>query len=477
MNQARRKIAIGMLLLMTTGAAGVFAADANLPAPPTAAAQADARKTIKQLLQSEYADKSQPGRQALARKLLHNATTSADDAAARYVMLTEARDLAIDCGDVNTALAAVSQITSKYDVPPAEGALVAFTSLRKLQLPPVPESEVAIDALEAIDAALANGEVDGAGKLAVIAEAVAPRTADPDITAAARERAADVRAIDAEFRRTAPDRKTLHDIPDDPKANLFVGKYLCFQLGKWDEGLDLLDKGSDLKLHNLAALEKSKPSDPKSILKLADDWATLAESSHGIPRGHQLSRAMALYRKALPSLSGLEKIRVTKVLDASIVSVRPWDSTLYVTTSGVKKGLDLGRAGRNAGRQLLIQFQVKANPPSEEAILLTKRFKESDGSLTVILRSSGEIGLAGDGSFYHTDMTSKTVVSDGKWHTITVEKQGEMARLFVDHVFEGELKTLAQFNSVSPWSLGWHEVWGHGALDAEFRHIWIEAWK
>ncbi|MDB5291398.1 MAG: hypothetical protein JWL69_2639, partial [Phycisphaerales bacterium] len=103
MNQARRKIAIGMLLLMTTGAAGVFAADANLPAPPTAAAQADARKTIKQLLQSEYADKSQPGRQALARKLLHNATTSADDAAARYVMLTEARDLAIDCGDVNTA--------------------------------------------------------------------------------------------------------------------------------------------------------------------------------------------------------------------------------------------------------------------------------------------------------------------------------------------------------------------------------------
>ncbi|MDB5302267.1 MAG: hypothetical protein JWO87_3930, partial [Phycisphaerales bacterium] len=439
----------GLLLLFTIDLATPSTSHAKLAAAPSTAAQTDSRKSVRQLFQNEYADRSTAGRQALARKLLRQAATNADDLTLRFVLLTESRDLASEGGDANTALAAIGQIAASYEVTPADGPTAAFAALRKLSLPPMQASEVAIAALNMIDLALADGDVEGAVKLVASAEAIATRTGDPDIVAGVRERAADIRAAEAEYRRLAGDRKTILDMPDDPRANLAVGKYLCFQLGKWDEGLKMLARSADTKLQKLAKLETADPSDPKAISQAAEGWAAMAEASHGLVREHQVAHANALYRKSLPSLMGLEKIRSAKAIDAARESVRPWESMPLITVAD-SKGVNLGRAARSVGEQFLIQFDVKTTA-DRESVLLTKRHKSEEGSITVILEGSGTVDAAGDAGFYRVDVRGKTAVNDGQWHTITVEKQGQMMRLFVDHVFEGEAKTLKQFTSASPW--------------------------
>ncbi|HWE94534.1 MAG TPA: hypothetical protein VG269_11275 [Tepidisphaeraceae bacterium] len=469
------RLAGGLLLFAAVVAGSPSPSRAKLAAAPSAAAQADAKKSLKELFQKEYADRSAGGRQALARALLRQAASSSDDPGLRFVLLTEARDFAAEAGDVNAVLFASGRLVGEYEASPTDGAATAFSALRKLQLPPVQESEIAIAALRAIERTLADGDIDGAVKIATAAEAVAPRTGDPDIIAGVRERVADVRAADSEYRRLTADRKTLADNPDDPKASLAVGKFLCFQLGRWDEGLDMLARASDPKFQKLAKLDKSAQSDPRLLSQAAEGWAGLAETSRGLAHGHQAARANSLYRQAIASLTGLEKIRAMKAVDEGRQSVRPWESTPLVTTAN-SKGLDLGRASRAAGEQFLIQLDVKTTA-SGESVLLTKRLKPDDGSITVILESSGCADAAGDGGFYRVDVHGKTVINDGLWHTITIEKQGRSMKLFVDYAYEGETNTLAKFASASPWTLGWHGGWERGALDAEFRHVWIEAWK
>jgi hypothetical protein len=94
-----------------------------------------------------------------------------------------------------------------------------------------------------------------------------------------------------------------------------------------------------------------------------------------------------------------------------------------------------------------------------------------------LLTDGGVISAAADASFYKEELTGKRIVNDGIWHTVRVEKEGKVLRLFVDGVSEGKLDVRPDLSSTSPWMLGWHGPWNSGALDAEFRHVRIETAK
>ncbi len=94
-------------------------------------------------------------------------------------------------------------------------------------------------------------------------------------------------------------RAALEKSPEDPKANLDLGKLLCFDLGEWAEGLPLLAKGGDKEW--AAAVEKDlgpKPTVFHSV-EAADAWFTL--SAKNKPLASQLkARAMVHYAEAWP---------------------------------------------------------------------------------------------------------------------------------------------------------------------------------
>src|SRR5262245_60920295 len=92
--------------------------DSRLP-PPDAAAQKNAEKLVRDIFKDEYNRKDAVSRRALAQKLIKQAGETADDPTSRFVLLSEARDLAADGGDVRTALAAAQQLAKTYAVDPA----------------------------------------------------------------------------------------------------------------------------------------------------------------------------------------------------------------------------------------------------------------------------------------------------------------------------------------------------------------------
>ena len=93
--------------LVLTAAVLVFAGRACFAADdtderrrlPAAADLAKAQKLVKELLGDEIAQTKPAGRAALAARILKQADESRDDAAGRYVLLCQARDVAIKAGD------------------------------------------------------------------------------------------------------------------------------------------------------------------------------------------------------------------------------------------------------------------------------------------------------------------------------------------------------------------------------------------
>ncbi len=441
---------------------------------PEASAQQQAEKSIKDLFKSDYANHAASTRDVLAQKLLANAATATDDPAGRYVLLREARDIAAAVGDTDTALSAAYSIETEYAVPPGDALLGAMTALRKVPLSPPAAMRLTIDGLDAIHLALVGDRVDIAMKIAQVLVAVAPRTGDAELVAAVRDWETDVRSADGDSRRVASDRKVLAEQPEDPKASASVGKYDCLSLGRWDEGVRLLIRSEDPKLRAASSADLAGKGDPASAERAAAAWAAVAATSHGVARDRILAHVCALYRLALPGLTGLEKVRASKLLAEAVAAARPWNEIPHETSSS-EKGIDLGMANRNVGKQFLIQLEV--NTTATGGVLLTKRHLPGDGSLTLSLQGNGAVDVTGDGSFYRVDLNGKMPINDGIWHTITVQKNATMVTLLVDHRFDGTVSTLMEFASASTWKLGWHGAWNGGALDAQYRRVWIVGWK
>ena len=109
---------------------------------------------------------------------------------------------------------------------------------------------------------------------------------------------------------------TLKEKPDDPDANLTVGKHLCFSNGDWEKGLPMLVLGSDEKLVALAEKDIAGAASANEQAKLGDTWWEVSEEEEGATRKQIQARAAYWYKQALPGMSGLKK---------DMVENRLWD--------------------------------------------------------------------------------------------------------------------------------------------------------
>jgi hypothetical protein len=61
--------------------------------------------------------------------------------------------------------------------------------------------------------------------------------------------------VQFDSKRVEKFRRILDKTPDDPEASTQVGRHLCFIRGEWEEGLQLLAKGKDKTLSDMAQFE------------------------------------------------------------------------------------------------------------------------------------------------------------------------------------------------------------------------------
>jgi hypothetical protein len=230
----------------------VFCAEEALLAVPDADKQKAIEKTLKEVYGTEYAKGKPEDKAELAKKLMQQAEETNDDFATKYVLWREASLVAAQAGDMDTSMALLDKIAKTY--------AADLAPLRKT-------------ALATLGAVTQDGEL--------------------------------ARAVGA--------MKTMLEKPDDPMANLILGRYLCFVKGDWDKGMPYLGKNAYPVFKALVEKEGARPTDAMEQMSLADEWWAVAdrEDNKAQKAGLQ-NRAVFWYEKALPSLTSLNKAKAEK---------------------------------------------------------------------------------------------------------------------------------------------------------------------
>jgi hypothetical protein len=299
------------------GAAQKPAEAAAKVAPPDDKTQTKARDEIRRTFRDDYeAATTRPELRAkLAGALRKLAVDTKDDPIARYALFCEAREQALETGDMTLYDEILTATSELYTIKVLD---IRIGDLRQgaARRPRAPNAVQALirASIDLVDDVVAADRFDEATALAVAAREMAVRIRD---NRRIKELAAVRKDIDF-FRRLRAEadqaEKALADHPDDPQFNLVVGKYYCFGKRNWDRGLPLLAKGGQATLKTLAEAEKTDPASAAQMLALGDQWYEAARAVTPDIRRFVQARAAYWYQRALPELSGLTKAKTEQRL-------------------------------------------------------------------------------------------------------------------------------------------------------------------
>ena len=278
--------------------------DGRAPVPKSSA-QGPVLRQVKEQFRAEYAKHDPADQLALSKEFRTMAAASAkDDRVRQYVLLREARELAVNAGDFDAAFGTIDDMTQTFRLDPRELKVTALTdAMDRARIEP---RELLQKYLKIADQGLLDADVTLAAQASLLATKIARGTRDPVAVQQAKQM--DLRIHDArrELTQVIAAANRLRANSEDPEANLTTGRYICFAQGKWDEGLPLLAKGSDKRLRDLAEKDLDSPSDAKAMADLADAWWDLPETKQ-TPSRRSRQRAAYWYAKAVPGLSGERK--------------------------------------------------------------------------------------------------------------------------------------------------------------------------
>jgi hypothetical protein len=287
----------------------------KLPSVPSEAdllkAQAEVQRNYGDELQSDAPET----RLELARRLAIDALGERTDLPLQYALFSQALDVAVDLGAVKMFGQIVERMCDRFAVDGFAIKVDKVCQNARHARPAEANQVLAKLALElAVEATTAEKYADGV-RLGEVAREMARRAKD---TAQGKQAAAVLRDLIARQEAQTADAKAAEILardPNDPRANLVRGKYLCFARGNWDAGLPYLERGSDPALRRLAAAERKPPGDGPGMATLADQWWDALKLLDESTQPYAKRRAIWWYEKALPELTGPAKSRAKKRAD------------------------------------------------------------------------------------------------------------------------------------------------------------------
>ncbi len=285
---------------------------------PSGPAFDEAVKTIRELYADSYSSAvNTPKRKALPEELLRRARQERSDAVARYALLNEAYEQAIEVGDAARFEAAVGAIARDYRVSwPSLGLSGITRAVKRTRDAAVAREYIRLSIQMAHKAADEN-QMDESVALATaardMARELALRTKDTKDGKRDSETVRDAVAVmkDAEQRREqyAEFHKAelqLAEHPDNSEALRIVGRYYCLVRNDWRRGLQSLAQ-ADATVRKLVEAEGQTPVEP---LALADQWFEAASGAEPAVRPICQARALHWYTRAIDGLTGLQRVRV-----------------------------------------------------------------------------------------------------------------------------------------------------------------------
>lgn len=350
-------------------------------AVPDEATQDRMLAKLKEIFAEDYAQAIRPeGKANLARVLIGQVAETPNDAAARYVMLSEACQMAAAAGEPELMSKALTALEDSYELGGWELPLSIFSQLKSS----AKTAEARESFFEAATAwsqrAIQADAYDAALTLASDAASAVLRARDAEVRKRAVAHREAVRAMQKGWESVRESFDTLQQKPDDPAANTAVGKFLCFVKRDWDRGISHLAKGDDAALRQLAVRELKQPADVKYRVALADAWWGHGETLSDADKNAAQQRAAHWYAAADPDLQGLEKARVVKRMKdmGAIVDLMALIKPGKVSYRGnwqFDKGVLLSPSDPVA----LLQFPYV--PPEEYDVILTAQRVQTKGTI------------------------------------------------------------------------------------------------
>jgi hypothetical protein len=440
---------------------------ARLPIPATADL-AKVRPLFKEAFARQMSDRAPAARRAFATQLLEAAAKATDAPVDRFVLLTGARQAAVEAIDLSLTLKSIDALGSAFAVDEMKLKLdCALKAGGKADTMAATFANVRAG-LRLLDDLVAAGDYTGASRLASSLSIAA--TSDPMFTLVVQQRAREIEPIRSAFDRIARDIEKLKTSPEDAPVNSAVGAFLCYLKGDWDRGLPLLAKGSDPSGKRLAEIELKKPTQADSLIQLADGWWDLAEKETEHRRLKIRQHAAGIYKRTLNDAVGLRKASIEKRISDSVGPNRLIDLLALADSAqhGVSGDWSLSDAGLRVGSNgTRLEFPYAAPEEYWYRIEFT-----TQGECTVYqgLAKAGQsfrwvmgnlnntwIGFERiadkDTSQNRTGVKAKPCLQIGRVYTSLVEIRNGYMRAFLDGKVVAEWKT--DYHDMSPGTGSW----------------------
>lgn len=291
------------------------AEDTRLPIP-SHSDQAQAKLALQQKYRKELADANRPETRSLLARTFMNEANQEHDNTLRYVLRTEARDLAISAGDPFLAVEIGEVIAAEYRRDVWEVHVETLGEVRKSKL--LTAREPALTVLQSLTrSAVREDRYDAARALADIGEGIAQDARDLVVRDAFKQLSERAVSLAAAYRAIQDALAALQTNGDDPAANEAVGRFYCLVKQDWKTGLPYLAKAEHAVLRAAARNDSTAPTSPTAQLRVADDWWAFAESLEGSEQAAVRRRAGYWYLKTERFQSGENLVRVRQRLAES----------------------------------------------------------------------------------------------------------------------------------------------------------------
>ncbi|HEV8292712.1 MAG TPA: hypothetical protein VGP94_12350, partial [Tepidisphaeraceae bacterium] len=300
--------------LCASAALALAATGPTLQHVPDEPSQAQAQRMVKEVFAKELASQDTDQRRALAQKLIAAAMESEDDAAARYVLLKEARDVAARAGDAFVARRAISLIGKFYAIDQAKMVLVAMNSAQNAAGSAEALGAVMQVSMTAAEIAILEDDFSTATRLLSIAESAVAKAKSSALAERVKEKSRLLQALSLEFDAVAKAKEILKRDAEDAEACARVGRYLCLYKGDWISGLPLLAKGADSALKKLAQ-DDLAAGDGHKRLAIGDGWWELSVNQTWLAKKNLQARAVFCYRQVVGELNGIHRSIVEKRIE------------------------------------------------------------------------------------------------------------------------------------------------------------------
>jgi hypothetical protein len=294
---------------------------AKKPLPPTKIAIDRAVRKVKEDYRASLrAAKTLEDRLSLAHELIAQAEDSKVEPVVQYAMLWVAREIAVVWANSETFCEAIDAIGERFAIDVLEEKRLALEEAAKEAHRPEQCRDLIDLAEELTRANLAAEKFAKADASARTARALARRLTDPkdkvDIVPRIEALVTEVSDREKEFRNYEKSKKQLETQPDDPAANLAVGRYLCVVKRDWPTGLAHLKKtAADSKYKDLAEKDLEDPKDAAAQIELADGWMALGKRQGGVYKTAFYERAKLWLEKATEQLPDGERDKLRPKLE------------------------------------------------------------------------------------------------------------------------------------------------------------------